>query len=60
MGNEQGNDIGGDENWTKVADNTVRRRLQNRLAQRRYRKCLLSYLYHFEENTCLIMTRPES
>lgn len=60
MGNEPENHIDGDENWTKVADNTVRRRLQNRLAQRRYRRYLFSYPYPLGKIACLMMIRPES
>lgn len=33
-----------DEDWREIEDSTERRKIQNRLAQRAYRKCCLSLL----------------
>lgn len=43
------------EDWTKVSDNIERRRMQNRIAQRKYRK----YVSYLLLNYILMIARAE-
>ena len=40
------------EDWTKVSDNVERRRMQNRIAQRKYRKYVSYLLLNYILNDC--------
>lgn len=40
------------EDWTNVSDNVERRRIQNRIAQRKYRKYVPYLLLNYVLNNC--------